>query len=120
LFLLFIYFLFKENFFHRNLSLPINLQLYRRNIPPTIDKIVLNSVDQHQPLKSEHNYSFSDTYANRAFCSSDKQYDLTFISSDESESGVGSESTDGENRLVCFCSPKFVFFSKHFFFLGNL
>lgn len=46
-----------------------------------IDKIVLNSVDQHQPLnsamfskKSEHNYSFSDTYADQAFCSSDKPY----------------------------------------------
>ncbi|CAF4342097.1 unnamed protein product, partial [Rotaria magnacalcarata] len=58
---------------------------YRRSVPTTsnkIDKIVLNSIDQHQPLtsnifskKSDHNYSFSDTYADRAFCSSDKPYD---------------------------------------------
>lgn len=122
----------------KNLPLPINLQLYRRNLPPhsstnttattttvKIDKIVLNSVDQHQPLSSnlfskisEHNYTFSETYADRGFCSSDKQstnYDRIFpheqsllmspiqhkISeqSDESESGVGSESnpySDGE------------------------
>ncbi|CAM4745507.1 unnamed protein product [Rotaria magnacalcarata] len=69
----------------RNLPLPIVLQLYRRSVPTTsnkIDKIVLNSIDQHQPLtsnifskKSDHNYSFSDTYADRAFCSSDKPYD---------------------------------------------
>jgi hypothetical protein len=85
----------------KNLPLPINLQLYRRNIPSTsinIDKIILNSVEQHQPLKSEHNYSFSDTYADRAFCSSDKP---SSIQSDGSESGVGSESTDNEHRSIC-------------------
>lgn len=70
--------------FYRNLPLPISLQLYRRTVPSQtikIDKIVLNSIDQHQPLnsnifskKSETNYSFSDTYADRAFCSSDKPY----------------------------------------------
>ncbi|CAF2751426.1 unnamed protein product [Rotaria sp. Silwood2] len=68
----------------RNLPLPITVQLYRRSISSTsnkIDKIVLNSIDQHQPLnsnifskKSDHSYSFSDTYADRAFCSSDKPY----------------------------------------------
>jgi len=91
----------------KNLPLPINLQLYRRNLPSTsinIDKIILNSVDQHQPLKSEHNYSFSDTYADRAFCSSDKPYEKSIfmspIQSDGSESGVGSESTDNEHRSI--------------------
>ncbi|CAF0840328.1 unnamed protein product [Rotaria sp. Silwood1] len=72
----------------RNLPLPITLQLYRRSISLTsnkIDKIVLNSIDQHQPLnsnifskKSDHNYSFSDTYADRAFCSSDKPYNNNY------------------------------------------
>jgi hypothetical protein len=71
-------------FLNRNLPLPITLQLYRHSMTSTavkIDKIVLNSVDQHQPLncdmfskKSDHNYSFSDTYADQAFCSSDKPY----------------------------------------------
>ena len=67
----------------RNLPLPITLQLYRRGGNPAkttkIDRIVLNSVDQHQPLNSnmlstnlDHYYSFSDTNANRVFCSSDK------------------------------------------------
>ncbi len=106
--------------------MPINLQLYRRNLPSSsikIDKIVLNSVDQHQPLnnnlfstKSDHNYSFSDAYADRAFCSSDKPFNnyeeqsllMSPIHrklserSDGSESGVGSESnpySDGEHRL---------------------
>jgi len=81
----------------KNLPLPINLQLYRRNIPSNsinIDKIILNSVEQHQPLKSEHDYS----YADRAFCSSDKP---SLIQSDGSESGVGSESTDNEHRSIC-------------------
>ncbi|CAF0789123.1 unnamed protein product [Adineta steineri] len=130
----------------KNLPLPITLQLYRRSIPSIssvkIDKIVLNSVDQHQPLnnnifskKSDHNYSFSETYADQAFCSSDKPYNnydeitncllpetiilnnhkqdqsllmspihrkISETQSDESESGVGSESnaySDGEHRL---------------------
>ena len=68
----------------KNLPLPITVQLYRRSAPSTsikLDKIVLNSVDQHQPLNAnmfskatEKNYSFSETYADRAFCSSDKPY----------------------------------------------
>ncbi|CAF4498080.1 unnamed protein product, partial [Rotaria sp. Silwood2] len=52
----------------KSLSLPITLQLYRRSNPSTsikIDKIVLNSVEQHEPLNrnlisTEPLYSSSD------------------------------------------------------------
>ena len=72
--------------FRRTLPLPITFQLYRRSVSSSssssvkLDKIVLNSVEQHQPLNSdllfcktsEKNFSFSETYADQAFCSSDK------------------------------------------------
>ncbi|CAF1212982.1 unnamed protein product [Rotaria sp. Silwood1] len=114
----------------KSLSIPITLQLYRLIIPSTsikVDKIVLNSVEQHEPL----NRNLIST--NSLYLSSDKQcktktYDC-FISkptvmnidhqqsllmspidrkittqSDGSESGVGSESNpysdgDQDNRL---------------------
>ncbi len=113
---------------NRSLSLPITLQLYRRSNPSTsvkIDKIVLNSVEQHEPLNRN---LFS---IDRPYSSSNKQYNShvpkTILmnidpkqsllmspidrkisdQSDGSESGVGSESNpysdgDQDNRLVCF------------------
>lgn len=105
---------------NRSLPLPITLQLYRRSVPPSpsikIDKIVLNSIDQHEPLNrnlftnSEQNYSNNVKYPIRM--NLDHQQSLlmspidrkTCEQSDGSESGVGSESnpySDQENRLVC-------------------
>ena len=124
---------------HRSLTLPITLQLYRRSAPSVsikLDKIILNSVDQHQPLNTNFVAS-KNIHADRLLPSSEKQYKnhadrplpesilihlepaaqqqsllLSPIhrkiveQSDESESGVGSESNpysdgDQENRLVC-------------------
>ena len=124
---------------YRSLSLPITLQLYRRSAPSAsikLDKIILNSVDQHQPLNTNFVAS-KNIHADRLLPSSDKQYknhsdrllpESILINlepaaqqqslllspihrkiveqSDESESGVGSESNpysdgDQENRLVC-------------------
>lgn len=118
----------KINYFYRSLPLPINLQLYRRSIPPTtttsvvkIDKIVLNSVDQHEPLNKNfvsinHRYSPSDNLLPKPILMTiDHQQSLLMSpinrkmseQSDGSESGVGSESNpysdgDQENRLVCY------------------
>jgi len=104
---------------NRSLSLPITLQLYRRSIPSLntikIDKIVLNSVDQHEPLNRnlfsiDHPYSSSDCILPKPI---DHQQSLLISpinrkiseQSDGSESGVGSESNpysdgDQDNRLV--------------------
>ncbi len=125
-------------FINRSLPLPITLQLYRRSIPPStsikIDKIVLNSVDQHEPL-NRNLFSNSDKqYKPTSDCilpktilmNIDHQQSLLMSpidrkiseQSDGSESGVGSESnpySDQENRLVCqikyFNQNKIFFFS---------
>jgi hypothetical protein len=109
---------------NRNLPLPITLQLYRRSIPSStsikIDKIVLNSVDQHEPLNNnffsiDRPYSSSDCLLPKPILMNiDHQQSLLMSpinrkiseQSDGSESGVGSESNpysdgDQENRLVC-------------------
>ena len=134
----------------RSLPLPINLQLYRRTIPSTntqIDKIVLNSVAQHQPLNA--NLFLSDKESTKSSfipmekLSSDEFYPKssnrrpteiyssllmspinrqTCEQSDESESGVGSESNpysdgDEEHRLVRNRTANFDFFSFSFIFL---
>jgi hypothetical protein len=109
-------------FIRRNLPLPITLQLYRRSVSSSsikIDKIVLNSVDQHQPLNSdifskkcEQDYSFNDRTCllPETLILKTKPEQSLLMSpihpeqSDGSESGVGSESnpySDGEHRLVC-------------------
>jgi len=111
---------------NRNLPLPITLQLYRRsNLPSStikIDKIVLNSVDQHEPLNrnifSITDKQYSDCHTRMNI---DHQQSLLMSpidrkiseQSDGSESGVGSESnpySDQENRLVC--REKFLFSSN--------
>ncbi|CAF2883451.1 unnamed protein product [Rotaria sp. Silwood2] len=114
----------------KSLSLPITLQLYRRSNPSTsikIDKIVLNSVEQHEPLNrnlisTEPLYSSSDkqfktkTYecliTKPILMNIDQQQSLLMspidrkisTRSDGGESGVGSESNsysdaDQDNRL---------------------
>lgn len=137
---------------YRNLPLPITLQLYRRSQSIErceFDKIIRNSVDQHQPLNvnmfsndhhnqhqqpqhhHHHHYHHNedaylssihvsesihsaghlpkpirrttDLYASLLMSPIDRQ---TGEHSDESESGVGSESNpysdgDEEQRLVC-------------------
>jgi len=116
----------------KSLPLPINLQLYRRTIPSTnnqIDKIVLNSVDQHQPLNANmfvsdkesckttfipiEKLSSDDFFPKKSNRRTTEIYSSLLMSpinrqtceqSDESESGVGSESNpysdgDEENRL---------------------
>jgi hypothetical protein len=103
----FVYFILKIKitkyfFINRNLPLPITLQLYRRSVTSTsikIDKIILNSVDQHQPLNC--NIFPSD---DRLCLKKDQSLLMSPIASDGSESGVGSESnpySDGEQRLIC-------------------
>ena len=119
--------------------MPINLQLYRRTIPSTnnqIDKIVLNSVDQHQPLNANmfvsdkesckttfipiEKLSSDDFFPKKSNRRTTEIYSSLLMSpinrqtceqSDESESGVGSESNpysdgDEENRLVRILSMK--------------
>ncbi|CAF3291930.1 unnamed protein product [Rotaria socialis] len=114
----------------KSLSLPITLQLHRRSVPSTsikIDKIVLNSVEQHEPLNrnlisTESFYSSSDKqYKTQNYdcflpkptpMNIDHQQSLLMspidrkisTQSDGSESGVGSESNpysdgDHDNRL---------------------
>ncbi|CAF0792703.1 unnamed protein product [Adineta steineri] len=94
----------------RSLPLPITLQLYRRfNSSTTTNKIVLNSVDQHEPLKRnlctnvlpEKPYK---TNYSQSLLMSPINRKLSESQSDGSESGVGSESNpysdgDQDNRL---------------------
>lgn len=107
-------------FENRSLPLPITLQLYRRSTPiPSssikIDKIVLNSIDQHEPLNQnlfsncEKHYSTHSKYPKRMNIDHQQSLLMSPIDrklseqSDGSESGVGSESnpySDQENRLV--------------------
>ncbi|CAF0943591.1 unnamed protein product [Rotaria sordida] len=114
----------------KSLSLPVTLQLYRRSIPSTsikIDKIVLNSIEQHEPLNknlisTESLYLSSDRQckikpydcliSKPILMNIDHQQSLLMspidrkisTQSDGSESGVGSESNpysdgDQDNRL---------------------
>jgi len=125
--------------FNRSLPLPINLQLYRRSTTTVatpsslikIDKIVLNSVDQHEPLNRVL-FSQPEKMTNSKIpLNLDYQQSLLMSpinhrkmseQSDGSESGVGSESnpySDQENRLVSFffcCCSYWIRFS---FSIGN-
>ncbi|CAF1231960.1 unnamed protein product [Adineta ricciae] len=92
----------------RNLPLPITLQLYRRSIESNavkIDKIVMNSIDQHEPLNRN---LFSPTLHSmdyqQSLLMSPINRKTSELQSDGSESGVGSESNpysdgDQENRF---------------------